>query len=302
MDTFTFFIPSIISNYMYDKMNEGQLDTYNKGWYTYFGAERGGNFNFTISENKITAISVNDSPLMYKTSSLNTGDYPFTFHTHPILSRCKLTASGGTRRRKRKGGGGPTTRSGSSTNIRPIRSTRTIKSKPTTTYVCRDYEIDNYPNLISDADLIGCVEDNIVPNKISRRKICGSATSTRSGGISIFDIVAVPYGLFVYRPSPDFLSKHENSIKKAETFIKHEFNEYKDEILPNYDYTNRNDYNNAVNDQLFIEAYMTKLRDNGFIINFFRWEDAMANEISFTLDNITEDMITRITGCIDSSV
>ena len=299
MATFTFHIPIEISNYMYKKMNEGQSDKYSKGKYKYVGAERGGNLNFTISENNITAISVNDSPLMSGTSSLNTGDYPFTFHTHPILSRCTLTASGGTRRRKRKGGGGPTTRSGSSTNIR---STRTIKSKPATTYVCGDYKIDNYPNLISDEDLIGCVEDNIASNKTSNRKICGSATSTRTHGISIFDIVAVPYGLFVYRPSSDFLSNHENSIKKAEIFIKREFNEYKDEILPNYDYTNRNNYNNAVNDELFIEAYITKLRENGFIINFFTWEDAKKNEISITLDNITEDMITRITGCIDSSV
>ena len=108
--------------------------------------------------------------------------------------------------------------------------------------------------------------------------------------------------MFVYRPSSDFLSNHENSIKKAETFIKREFNEYKDEILPNYDYTNRNDYNNARLGNESIVNYMTKLQENGFIINFFTWEDAKKNEISITLDNITEDMITRITGCIDSSV
>jgi len=285
---------------MYDKMNEGQSETYVRDDYKYFGTERGGNLNFIISENKITATSVNDSALMPETSSLNTGDYPFTFHTHPILSRCKITASGGTRRRKRKGGMNASTKKISQS----VRSTRTVKKKPftSTTYVCGDYKIDNYPNLISDEDLVGCVEDNIVSNITSERNICGSTHSTIGCGISIFDIVAVPYGLFIYRPSPDFLSKRRNSMKRGEQFIKQQFSMYKDTILPNYNYQDRDNYKDAQLGNEYILKYIEKLEDNGFIINFFRWEDAMANEISFTLDTITEDMITRISECVDSSM
>ena len=179
----------------------------------------------------------------------------------------------------------------------------TVKKKPSTstTYACGDYEIDNYPNLISDEDLVGCVEDNIVSNITSERNICGSIHSTIECGISIFDIVAVPYGLFIYRPSPDFLSKRRNSMQRAEQFIKQQFSIYKDTILPNYDYQYRDNYKNAQLGNEHIVKYIAKLENNGFIINFFSWEEALANEISFILDNITEDMITRITECIDSS-
>lgn len=300
MDTFSFFIPTIISKYMHDKMNEGQSETYVRDEYKYFGTERGGNLNFIISENKITATSVNDSVLMPETSSLNTGDYPFTFHTHPILSRCKITASGGTRRRKRKGGMNASTKKVG----KSVHATRTVKKMPSTstTYVCEDYEIDNYPNLISDEDLVGCVEDNIVSNIKSERNICGSTHSTIESGISIFDIVAVPYGLFIYSPSPDFLSKRRNSMERGEQFIKQQFSSYKNTILPNYNYQDRDNYKDAHLGNESIVKYIEKLENNGFIINFFRWEDAMTNEISFTLDNITEDMITRITECIDNSM
>ena len=300
MDTFSFFIPTKISKYMHAKMIEGQSETYIRDEYKYFGTERGGNLNFIISDDKITATSVNDSALMPETSSLNTGDYPFTFHTHPILSRCKIMASGGTRRRKRKGGMNASTKK----KGQYARSTRTVKNKPytSTTYICVDYKIDNYPNLISDEDLVGCVEDNIVSNIKSERNICGSTHSTIESGISIFDIVAVPYGLFIYRPSSNFLSKRRNSMERGEQFIKQQFNAYKNTILPNYNYQDRDNYKDAQLGNEYIVKYIKKLEDNGFIINFFRWEDAMANEISFTLDNITEDMITRITECIDTSI
>jgi len=290
MTEYNFVIPINLSEYMYGQMQEGQADEYTKGGFRYTGTERGGNFEFEINDQTITAVSINDSKKMARSSSLNTGDYPFTFHSHPILIKeRKIRTIGGTRRRRKRNGG-------AKINGSVVKSNKSIKHKPKSQFTYTRM-IDNYPNLISDEDLIGCIEDNIFSNIVTKRKICGSAKSTRVGGISMFDIVAAPYGLFVYRPSQGILPSEVNPMSSIEIEVKYEFDGYKNKILPKHSYIKRNNYNNAVKDKESIENYISQLKLDGFHIDFFTWEEAQANEISFTLENITPEMIARVLQC-----
>ena len=277
MDVYTFRLPPSLSIQMYDKMQEGQREQYIKDGDTYTGTERGGNFEFNNENNVITATNIHDAPTSPETSSLDTGDYPFTFHSHPVIvKRGKIRLRGGNTRRKGKGGA--------------IKASKSVKTKPPTKkgkyrYV---YSIDNYPNFISDDDLIGCVEDSVFSNIMNERELYGSDTPTTASGVSIFDIIAAPYGLFVYRPSKEFLLTHNNSMDNVESFITKEFEKYKDTILPSYSYALRKNYYDSEKGGEDIENYIKTLQEHGFRIEFFSWDFAKSNEISITLDDITE--------------
>ena len=284
MDVYRFRLPPSLSIQMYDKMQEGQREQYIKDGDTYTGTERGGNFEFNNENNVITATNIHDAPTSPETSSLDTGDYPFTFHSHPVIvKRGKIRLRGGNTRRKGKGGAIKASKSA-------IKASKSVKTKPPTKkekyrYV---YSIDNYPNFISDDDLIGCVEDSVFSNIMNERELYGSDTPTTASGVNIFDIIAAPYGLFVYRPSKEFLLTHDNSMDKVELSITTEFENYKDTILPSYSYALRKNYYDSVKGKEYIENYIQKLQKHGFRIEFFSWKDAKSDEISITLNDITE--------------
>ena len=233
---YNFYIhPSVITK-MYTCMMDGNMDQFMEDDQHIQGAERGGHFcyrkdnvNFTVE-----IIDFIQSELMPGTTSLNSGDFPFTFHTHPIVVNLDENL------------------------------------------------VDNYPNLISGEDLIGSVVDNYFCNFLDERDICNKSGDQNIGGISFFDILAAPYGLFVYRPDPNY--HHAN--KTVDT-IENECNDIfvrSVKILTNnYTVANKNNYFNTNTQiaQTRIKKYITFLSNNGFLIDFIPWEYATANGIQF---------------------
>jgi len=216
-------------------MMDGNSDIFIEHGENMRGSERGGHFCYTKNNNDFTVkiTSLIQAGLMPGTTSLNSGDFPFTFHTHPIV----------------------------------INLNKNI--------------VDNYPNLISDEDLIGSVVDNIYCNFLDERNICDKTGNQNIGGINFFDIVAVPYGLFVYRPDPKY-----NHANKTVGTIERECKQIFDnstQLLPNYKVKCKTQYFNTTTQkaQLGIQRYIELLQNNGFIVDFFSWEPAKINGIHF---------------------
>jgi hypothetical protein len=215
------------------------------------GAERGGHFCYKKDDDKLTVevVGLIQASLMPGTTSLNSGDFPFTFHTHPVVINLDE-------------------------NI-----------------------IDNYPNLISDEDLIGSIVDNFYCNYPDDRSICNKTQIQQIGGISFFDIVAVPYGLFVYRPNPNY--NHTNkSIELVEDECREIFNA-SITLLPQYKVSSKNQYFNTSTQtaQTRIGKYLNLLRGNGFLVDFFTWSDATNNGIQFVNELPTRSYVDDICMC-----
>jgi hypothetical protein len=216
-------------------MIDGNNDTFIENGHNMRGSERGGHFCYT-KDNTTFSVEINSliqAGLMPGTTSLNSGDFPFTFHTHPIVINLDE-------------------------NI-----------------------IDNYPNLISDDDLGGAIVDNFFCNFLDERNICDKTGNQNIGGINFFDIVAVPYGLFVYRPNPNY--GHQNrTIEENDDECLAIFNK-SITLLPGYTVAKKNQYFNMTTQkaQLGIQRYIQLLQNNGFIIDFFPWEPAKQNGVQF---------------------
>lgn len=235
VSSYRFFIqPSVIKN-IYNLMMDGNNDQFMEHNAHIQGAERGGHFcykkddtNFTI---EITGLI--QASLMPGTTSLNSGDFPFTFHTHPIVINLDE-------------------------NI-----------------------VDNYPNLISDEDLIGSIVDNFYCNYPGERSICNKTDMQNSGGVSFFDVVAVPYGLFIYRPNPEY--QHANKpVDIIESECQKLFNK-SISIFSQYKVTNKIQYfnMNTPTVKARIEKYITLLQNNGFIVDFVPWSYAVEHGVQF---------------------
>ena len=216
-------------------MIDGNNDIFTEHMQNMQGSERGGHFCYTKNNNDFTVkiTSLIQAGLMPGTTSLNSGDFPFTFHTHPIVINLDE-------------------------NI-----------------------VDNYPNLISDEDLGGAIVDNFFCNFLDERNICDKTGNQNIGGINFFDIVAVPYGLFIYRPNPNY--GHQNrTIEENDNECLGIF-DYSSTLLPIYTVSKKNQYFNTTTQkaQLGIQRYIELLQNNGFLIDFFSWEHAKINGIQF---------------------
>ena len=226
--------PSVINN-IYNLMIDGNSDTFIEHMQHMRGSERGGHFCYTKNNNDFTVkiTSLIQAGLMPGTTSLNSGDFPFTFHTHPIVINLDE-------------------------NI-----------------------VDNYPNLISDEDLGGAIVDNFFCNFLDERNICDKTGNQNIGGINFFDIVAVPYGLFIYRPNPNYGHKNR-TIEENDDECLRIFN-HSSTLLPIYTVSKKNQYFNTTTQtaQLGIQRYIELLQNNGFLIDFFSWEHAKINGIQF---------------------
>lgn len=226
--------PSVINN-LYNLMIDGNNDIFTENMQNMQGSERGGHFCYTKNNNDFTVkiTSLIQAGLMPGTTSLNSGDFPFTFHTHPIVINLDE-------------------------NI-----------------------VDNYPNLISDEDLGGAIVDNFFCNFLDERNICDKTGDQNIGGINFFDIVAVPYGLFVYRPNPNYGHKNR-TIEENDDECLRIFN-HSSTLLPGYTVSKKNQYFNTTTQkaQLGIQRYIELLQNNGFLIDFFPWEFAKINGIHF---------------------
>jgi len=230
---YTFSIPSPIIIVMYNLMMNGIDDV--QEVHGFKGTERGGHFCYTKNDTNLT-VELNNfiqADLMPETTSLNSGDFPFTFHTHPIVIKLD-------------------------TNL-----------------------VDNYPNLISDDDLIGSIIDNYYCKFLRKRNICNTLGNQKIGGINFFDILAVPYGLFVYRPNPNI--KHnkklvKNIIQDCKAILDNSIG-----LLPHYELLEQHLYFDTTNQltQTSITTYITLLNENGFLIDFIPWEYAKTNGIIF---------------------
>ena len=233
---YTFYIQPSVINYMYKLLIEGINESFIENGIHMQGTERGGHFCYNKNDNNlfIEITGFIQSSTMPGTTSLNSGDYPFTFHTHPIV----------------------------------INKT--------------EHKIDNYPNLISGEDLIGSIQDNYYYNYKSDRKICEAKLPKNVGGINFFDIVAVPYGLFVYRPikDPQLMTTPLYIIEKeCEDILstsKDILPEYTQQFERYFDFTTQKSTN-------AIRKYVTLLRKSGlFQIDFFSWDGgAKRNGIQF---------------------
>jgi hypothetical protein len=235
LSAYNFHIDSSVINNIYTLMMDGNNDTFIEDGHHMRGSERGGHFCYTKDNTNFT-VKINSliqAGLMPGTTSLNSGDFPFTFHTHPIVVNLDE-------------------------NI-----------------------VDNYPNLISDDDLGGAIVDNFYCNFLDERNICDKTGNQNIGGINFFDIVAVPYGLFVYRPNPNY--GHRNrTIEENDDECLDIFNQSMS-LLPNYILANTNKYFIVTTQkaQLGIQQYIQLLQSNGFIIDFFPWEQAKQTGIHF---------------------
>lgn len=255
--TYTFYIqPSVINN-MYKLLIEGNNESFIEKGIQIQGTERGGHFCYNKNDNNlfIEITGFIQSSTIPGTTSLNSGDYPFTFHTHPIV----------------------------------------IGKTAHKTYV------DNFPNLISDQDLIGSIQDNYYYDCRNDRKICEAKLPENVGGINFFDIVAVPYGLFVYRPIKDhplMNNTHDfyiienvcEGILNTSTTI---FPDYKRQFERYFDFTTQRSTD-------AIQNYVTLLRNSGlFQIDFFPWDGAKRNGIQFVneLPIQTSSIDNKICNC-----
>ena len=226
--------PSVINN-LYNLMIDGNNDIFTENMQNMQGSERGGHFCYTKNNNDFTVkiTSLIQAGLMPGTTSLNSGDFPFTFHTHPIVINLDE-------------------------NI-----------------------VDNYPNLISDEDLGGAIVDNFFCNFLDERNICDKTGNQNIGGINFFDIVVVPYGLFVYRPNPNY-GHNNRTIEENDDECLRIFNQ-SSTLLPGYTVAKKNQYFNLTTQkaQLGIQRYIQLLQNIGFIVDFFSWEHAKLNGIQF---------------------
>ena len=217
------------------------------------GTERGGHFIYNKNDetNTIDIVGYELANFLPGTTSLNSGDFPFTFHTHPIV----------------------------------------IKD---------DIEVDNYPNLISDDDFIGVIMDNFFCKFPSNRNMCNNKVQEKNvGGISIFDIVAVPYGLFVYLPSQSWIYKHST---KTEKFLEKKFKRVLQKsikYLNQYSIDNKNNYYDWESDKAGIRKYLTLLKRNGIDAIFFDWDKAKRVGMQFKIDLPSNSIIdTEMCGKI----
>jgi len=232
---YNFYIHSSVISNIYNLMIDGNNDTFMENGQNMRGSERGGHFCYTKNDSTFTVEITGfiQAELMPETTSLNSGDFPFTFHTHPIVINLNE-------------------------NI-----------------------IDNYPNLISDDDLGGAIVDNFYCNFLDERNICNKTGDQNIGGINFFDIVAVPYGLFVYRPNPNY--GHQNrTIEENDNECLNILNQSLT-LLPTYTTKTVKQYFNVTTQkaQLGIQRYINLLQNNGFIVEFFPWEHAKINGIQF---------------------
>jgi len=251
LSTYNFYInPSVVNN-IYNLMIDGNKDQFIEENSRIQGAERGGHFCYKKNDELMTIeiIGFIQAGLMPGTTSLNSGDFPFTFHTHPIVINID------------------------------------------------ENKIDNYPNLISDEDLIGCIVDNYFYNHIDERNICNNTGPQQIGGINFFDIVSVPYGLFVYRPikDHDFMSKDVDTIEDDCRYIF----DASTRLLPDYQVNNLHRYfdMNTLKTRNGINKYINLLRRSGFVIDFFPWTDAKNNGIHFVNELPTRSYVDNICMC-----
>lgn len=231
-------------------MMDGNYDQFMEDGVHFQGAERGGHFCYKKDDDKLTVeiVGLVQASLMPGTTSLNSGDFPFIFHTHPVVINLDE-------------------------NI-----------------------IDNYPNLISSEDLIGCIVDNFYCNYSDDRSICNKTQTQRVGGINFFDIVAVPYGLFVYRPKPNYYTN--KSIETIENKCDKIFNASIN-LLPQYNVIAKKRYFNTTSRtaQTGIGKYINLLSNKGFLVDFFPWSDAIYNGIQFVNELPTRSYVDNICMC-----
>tara|TARA_Y100000589_G_scaffold321487_1_gene352907 strand:+ start:770 stop:1540 length:771 start_codon:yes stop_codon:yes gene_type:complete len=239
---FKFIISNIICNKIWEKHQEGQEEIFiDFNGIELHGNEKGGYLSYKINKKK-KEIIVTD--IVSKTNKgatyINTGDFPFTYHTHPIVID----------------------------------------------HLQRN--IENYPNLISDDDLIGSIQDNIFFEYKDTRNICGKK-NIYTNGINLFDLLACPYGIFIYRPDTNFhYFKSKNpqlELNKIEKDIYKLFNKHKNKLLPLYSYNNLKNYYNYEKDYHNIDNYIKEMDKWGFIIEFIPWKNALNNGIIINLDS-----------------
>ena len=255
LEAYNFYMNPEVVNNMYTLMITGGNDRFTENGRLTQGSERGGNFCYRKHRDKSTIeiIGFIQSDLMPGTTSLNSGDFPFTFHTHPIVIKL-----------------------GNRVN---------------------EPSIDNYPNVMSSEDLIGSIEDNYYYNHQTDRSLCNKIPSQKIGGINFFDILAVPYGLFVYRPNKehDIMNKPINLIEReCDNILLKSTN-----LMPKYTVSKSMRYfdistTKSVN---AIKKYLVLLRKSGFVVDFFPWSNATAEGIHFIADIPSQSPIDNICMC-----
>ena len=227
IEDFVITIPNTILQRLKILQVEGQQTNFQQYGKNMIGNERGGHFCYKVNIDKrsIDITGYKLAPTLLGCTSCNTGDYPFTFHTHPVV----LIADTG--------------------------------------------EIDNEPNLISDEDLKGIIADSIwnVIGTRDYRQICGenpSQATVHASGVNIFDILAVPCGIYIYGLNPD------KKPYPTETVINGENEEESEQFVTPSEVINIDSYANCPK----IKEYQEKLEDLGFFLYYKSWADIERGE------------------------
>jgi len=243
LEDYSIMIPNIILRRLKYLQEEGQQTRFQQYGEDMIGNERGGHFCYTIDSaaSQIVITGYNLAPIIPNCTSCNTGDYPFTFHTHPVVLFADTK------------------------------------------------EVDNIPNLISDEDLKSIIVDsiwNVIGTK-SDRKICGeesSQTTTfwgNTSGVNIFDILAVPCGIYIYGLDP---TKQPYPI---ETDIEGEEEEKGEQLVtPSKNRNDKDSYTNCPK----IKRYQKKLERLGFFLFYKSWTDIeRGDDMSIPIKFITRN-------------
>ena len=220
------------------------------------GAETGGFFCFHLTDNLLKLIDFKETPPLPGETSFNTGDYPFTFHTHPVV----------------------------------------IKDNTVEKW------IDNFPNIMSGEDLIGCVQDNFYyTHSKENRIICGKHQLTNINGINFFDLVAVPCGIYIYRPM-DNSNLFNLTVPELEEVGKR-LEEWSSQLFPEYKERDKWRYaKKSSTIQRKIKTYISQLQQEGFQVDFYFWEDIEAAtnpefEFYINLTDKAKQGITQFCQC-----
>ena len=228
MEDYQIIIPNEILRQLKILQEEGQQTKFKENRKNVIGNERGGHFCYTIDSaaSQIVITGYNLAPIIPNCTSCNTGDYPFTFHTHPVV----LINDG--------------------------------------------KKVDNSPNLISDEDLKGIIADSIwnVIGTSDDRQICDddpSQATVYTSGVNIFDILAVPCGIYIYGLNPDKKPYPE------EDDIDGEEEEKIDQLItPTSEVDNILSYAHCPK----IKRYQKKLERLGFFLFYKSWADIAMRE------------------------
>ena len=160
-------------------------------------------------------------------------------------------------------------------------------------------EIDNYPNIISEEDILAMIEDNEFGEFSTNRVICNENVSKEAIGTAILDVLAVPCGIFIYRLKPERKPAPKKTNKKAldeyEQKIFDYLHQYRDILTPEKNKEDLAAY--VLCEKEKIKSYVEKLANIGLDVNFFAWDEIKDKDLSIEINIPAESRTVFLKTC-----